>query len=766
MTTSQQDLLTDLNPVQKEAVLATEGPVLIVAGAGSGKTRVITYRVAHLLRQGVRPRQILAITFTNKAAAEMRERIRHLVGSSIAEDMWIMTFHSSCARILRFDAEAMEAPWGFGRNFTIYDEQDAERVISNVLKELNLDLKRWPARQMKHAISQAKNVLVDAAELHRVAESYPERMVAQVYDLYERRLREANALDFDDLLMRCVRLFETKPDILAKWQERFRYIVIDEYQDTNHAQYRFASLLAAKYRNLCVVGDEDQSVYAFRGATIRNILEFERDYPDATVFKLEQNYRSTQSILDAANALIRNNTQRKDKKLFTDRGTGAKVVRYQADDEHDEAHFVAGEINRLTTRGEDLGGVSGGAAAEWSEAGERLAPLTGTDIAIFYRTNAQSRVLEEIFLRYGIPYRVVGGLRFYERKEVRDALAYLRAAHNPADRVSVVRAAGSPKRGVGEVTIEKIEAFARASDVPIADAFERADEIQGLTGRARSGVHELSRILKLIRERDAAEAPLSDVIRTATEDSGLIAMFEAEDTVESESRIENLQELTTVAEEFESARKDEGAPSRLADFLERTSLISEVDLLAVTDEVVTMMTLHNAKGLEYPVVFLTGMEEGVFPHIKSINNPDQLEEERRLAYVGITRAQSLLYLTHAWSRSLWGGTNYNPTSRFIGEIPTELIDVLREAEAPRARKWVDYDQSRGRPRPGPSAASGGAERTIVRVAPGDRVHHEAFGAGRVVEVKGTGADTEVTVHFDDEGTKRLVLAYANLTKAG
>ena len=734
MTTSTEDLLADLNPVQKEAVLATEGPVLIVAGAGSGKTRVITYRVAHLLRKGVRPRQILAITFTNKAAAEMRERIRHLVGSSIAEDMWISTFHSSCARVLRYDAEHL----GFGRNFTIYDEQDAERVISNVLKELNLDLKKWPARQMKHAISQAKNVLVDAAELHRVAQSYPERMVAQIYELYERRLREANALDFDDLLMRCVQLFETKPELLAKWQERFRYIVIDEYQDTNHAQYRFASLLAAKYRNLCVVGDEDQSVYAFRGATIRNILEFERDYPDATVFKLEQNYRSTQSILDAANALIRNNTQRKDKKLFTDRGTGAKVVRYQADDEHDEAHFVSGEINRLTTH-------------------ENIA---GNEIAIFYRTNAQSRVLEEIFLRYGIPYRVVGGLRFYERKEVRDALAYLRAAHNPADRVSVVRAAQAPKRGVGEGTIEKVEAFARANDLALADAFERADEIQGITGRARSGVHDLARILKLIRERDAAEAALSDVIRTATEDSGLIAMFEAEDTIESESRVENLQELITVAEEFESARKDEGAPGRLADFLERTSLISEVDLLADTDEVVTMMTLHNAKGLEYPVVFLTGMEEGVFPHIRSLNEPDQLEEERRLAYVGITRAQSLLYLTHAWSRSLWGGTNYNPTSRFIGEIPTELIDVLREAEAPRARKWVDYDQSRGRPRPVQT------ERTIVRVAPGDRVHHEAFGAGRVVEVKGSGADTEVTVNFDDEGTKRLVLAYANLTKAG
>jgi DNA helicase-2/ATP-dependent DNA helicase PcrA len=730
-----QELLADLNPVQKDAVLATDGPVLIVAGAGSGKTRVITYRVAHLLRSGVRPRQVLAITFTNKAASEMRERIRHLVGSSIAEDMWIMTFHSACARILRFEAEAHGIGLGFGKNFTIYDEQDAERVISNILKELNLDPRKWTPRSLKHAISSAKNVCVDASELHRVAQSYPERMAAQVYDLYERRLREANALDFDDLLMRAVSLFETKPEVRAKWQERFRYIVIDEYQDTNHAQYRFASLLAEKYRNLCVVGDEDQSVYAFRGATIRNILEFERDYPDAKVFKLEQNYRSTQVILDAANAVISNNTQRKEKKLFTDRGEGAKVLRYQADDEHDEAHFVAGEINRLTSH----------------------EGYSGSEVAVFYRTNAQSRVLEEIFLRYGIPYRVVGGLKFYDRREVRDALAYLRAAHNPADRISLVRAAGSPKRGVGDGTVDKLDTLASKQGITMAEAFARADEIQGLTGRSRAGCFELARILRLIRERDAAGVPLADVIRSATEDSGLIASFEAEDTIEAASRVENLQELTGVAEEFEEGRKNEGAPARLADFLERTSLISEVDLMAEAEEVVTLMTLHNAKGLEFPVVFLTGLEEGVFPHVRSISDPDQLEEERRLAYVGITRAQNLLYLTHAWSRSLWGGTNYNPASRFVGEIPDHLVEVLREAEKPRERRWNDAGRAN---RPAP------IERTVIRVAPGDRVFHEAFGAGKVVEVSGSGSDTEVTVRFDDEGDKRLVLAYANLTKAG
>jgi DNA helicase II / ATP-dependent DNA helicase PcrA len=731
---AESDLLTGLNPVQREAVLATEGPVLIVAGAGSGKTRVITHRVAHLLRSGVRPRQVLAITFTNKAAAEMRDRIRGLVGSSIAEDMWIMTFHSSCARILRYDGEHI----GLGRNFTIYDEQDAERVISQVTKELNLDSKKWPSRSFKHAISQAKNVCVGSAELASVAGSYPERIAAQVYGLYEKRLAEANAVDFDDLLMRTVQLFERNPDVLTKWQERFRYIVIDEYQDTNHAQYRVASLLAAKYRNLCVVGDEDQSVYAFRGATIRNILEFERDYPDAQVFKLEQNYRSTQMILDAANAVIRNNSQRKDKKLFTAGESGAKVLRYQADDEHDEAHFIAGEINRLA-REEDR---------------------KGSEIAVFYRTNAQSRVLEEVFLRFGIPYRVVGGLKFYDRREIRDALAYLRAAHNPADRISLLRAAGSPKRGVGEGTVDRLLQWATERGITLADAFERADEVTGLTRPAKAGAADVARILRTIRERDAAGAPLADVMRAATEESGLIATFESEGTIEAESRVENLQELAGVAEEFEEQRTQEGAPARLADFLERTSLIAEVDLLddeaAEEGGVVTMMTLHNAKGLEFPVVFLTGLEEGVFPHIRSISDPDQLEEERRLAYVGITRAQTVLYLTHAWARSLWGGTNYNPASRFIGEIPDDLVEVLREAEKPKERRW-SWD--------GPRPPKREPERSVIRVSPGDRVFHEAFGAGKVVSVTGSGSDAEVTVNFDDEGTKRLALAYANLTKA-
>jgi DNA helicase-2/ATP-dependent DNA helicase PcrA len=725
-------LVADLNPVQRDAVLQTEGPVLIVAGAGSGKTRVITYRVAHLIRSGVRPRQILAITFTNKAANEMRERIKGLVGSSVADDMWIMTFHSACARILRYDAEHL----GFGRNFTIYDEQDAERVISGVLKEIDVDPRRWTPRSLKHAISQAKNVCVTAGQLTEFASTYPEKMAARVYTLYQARLAEANALDFDDLLMRTVELFEKHPTVLERWQNRFRYIVIDEYQDTNHAQYRMVNLLGAKYRNVCVVGDEDQSVYAFRGATIRNILEFERDFPDAKVFMLEQNYRSTQTILDAANAVIRNNAQRKAKRLFTQKGEGTKVIRYHADDEHDEAHFVASEIARITGDGADP-------------------RFSGNEIAVFYRTNAQSRVLEEVFLRYGIAYRVVGGLKFYERREVRDAIAYLRAAWNPADRVSVIRAAGSPKRGVGEGTIEKVAAWASANDVPIAEAFARADAIPGLTARARAGASDLARVLRLVREKDEAGVPLADVVRTAFEESGLLASFEGEKTVEAESRAENLRELAGVADEFEKGQQAEGAPARLADFLERTSLISEVDLMAETEEVVTLMTLHNAKGLEFPVVFLTGLEEGVFPHIRSIDDPAQLEEERRLAYVGITRAQSLLYLTHAWSRSLWGGTSYNPQSRFISEIPEDLVHVLREASNPRTRGWANDRVRQRRIQP---------EGTVINVRRGDRVFHEAFGSGEVVEVVGEGVDAEVVVNFDDEGTKRLMLAYANLTQ--
>jgi DNA helicase-2/ATP-dependent DNA helicase PcrA len=743
MSTAIDELVAGLNPVQAQAVLAPDGPILIVAGAGSGKTRVITNRVARLLRTGVPPHRVLAITFTNKAAGEMRERIGHLVGTSIARDMWIMTFHASCARILRIEAERI----GLRGNFTIYDDGDQQRVLSQCLKELNVDPRRFTPRQIAVALGFARSECVDARTYLERSTTWPERQIAAVYAMYVERLRTANALDFDDLIMQCVRVFEQSPEALNKWQDRFHHIVVDEYQDTNHAQYRFVSLLAAKRRNLCVVGDEDQSVYAFRGASIRNILEFERDYPDARVFKLEQNYRSTQTILGAANAVIRNNLQRKEKRLFTDRGPGRSVTRYQAEDEHDEAHFVASEIARLTSKE----GVS------------------GRGIAVFYRTNAQSRVLEEVFFRYGIPYRVVGGLKFYERKEVRDAIAYLRAAHNPADRVSIERAVAAPRRGVGEGSLAKLRSWASAEGVPLAEALGRADEVPGMMARARNGCRELARVITLIRARDAAGAPLAEVVKTAIEESGYLAELQADKTIESQGRVENLQELVGVAAEF--ASRDEGA--RLAEFLERTSLISEVDLMAEADEVVTLMTLHNAKGLEFPVVFLTGLEEGVFPHMRSLESPDALEEERRLAYVGITRAQQRLYLCHAWARSLWGGTNYNPVSRFIGEIPHELVEVLGDTRRPRDRGWESRRHDRDpppRPREGwrRQRATDEWERdeepVLVNVMPGDEVHHEAFGTGKVLDVKGAGADAEVTVRFE-EGTKKLLVAYANLTKA-
>jgi len=733
VTTLHEDLLSGLNPVQREAVLATEGPVLIIAGAGSGKTRVITHRVAYLLRQGISPRNVLAITFTNKAAGEMRERIQHLVGGAVAKDMWIMTFHAACARILRMEAERA----GYGKNFTIYDDGDSQRVIAGVLKELDIDPRRWTPRSMANAISGAKNQLVPPEKYEQLAHAFPEKVASKVYAGYDAALRRANAMDFDDLLTRTVELFEAHPEALRRWQNRFRYVVIDEYQDTNHAQYRIVSLLAQASRNLCVVGDEDQSVYRFRGATIRNILEFERDWPDARIFKLEQNYRSTQTILDAANELIGNNSQRKPKRLFTERGTGSGIVVFQAEDEHEEAHFVAGEISQLTSSG-----------------------VPGSEIAVFYRTNAQSRMLEETFFRYGIPYRVVGGQKFYDRREIRDAIAYLRAAHNPADRVSVVRAAGVPKRGIGDGSIAKLESFATSQGISLGEAIERAGEVPGLPGRARNGCLDLAVVLRLIRQRDADGLPLADVVRTAWEDSGMLDELKASSDVSDEGRIENLGELAGVAEEFSS--RDDVGEGRLADFLERTSLISEVDVLADASELVTLMTLHNAKGLEFPVVFLTGLEEGVFPHIRSLDDPEDLEEERRLAYVGITRAQDRLYLTHAWSRSLWGGTNYNPVSRFLGEIPESLVETRGKAPRPRDRVHTWGSSPKAFSRPAAKEPSG----YVVAVSPGDRVWHEAFGEGHVLEVKGAGTDAEVTVHFSDEGTKRLLLAYANLTKAG
>lgn len=740
-----ETILDGLNPAQREAVEATEGPVLVIAGAGSGKTRVITHRVALLIDKKVHPRNILSITFTNKAAAEMRERIETLVGRGVASGMWIMTFHACCARMLRHDPEAAE----IGRNFTIYDDSDSVRVVSRALKDLEIDPRRFTPRQVRNVISSAKNACVTARNYSEVASGYLERTVADVYLSYERTLKQNNALDFDDLLMKTVQMLERNIEARQRWQRRFQYVVVDEYQDTNHVQYRMVSLLSEPENNLCVVGDEDQSVYAFRGATIRNILEFERDYPSARVIKLERNYRSTQTVLDAANAVIANNLSRKEKSLFTELGQGDRITRYQAIDEHDEASWVAGEINRLLRE-----------------------TARGVEIAVFYRTNSQSRVLEEAFFKSGIGYRVVGGLRFWERKEIKDALAWLRAAMNPSDRISVLRALGSPKRGVGEGSMAKLEIFAATRALNLVEAAAQADAITSLTGKARNGLMEFSRLINLIQKRNEdLDVRLSDVVRTAFDDSGMIDELKASDLPTDESKIENLLELAGVADEF-ATRPDSGE-GRLEEFLERAALIAETDVLIDPAETVTLMTLHNAKGLEFGYVFVTGMEEGVFPHSRSLDDPQELEEERRLAYVGITRAMRKLYVSHAWSRSLWGGANYNPVSRFISEIPEELMEVTgHEKVKPRDRgfDWGSSSPSGGfgagrgfQPRQKSRNADG--DTTVVAVKIGDKVMHEAFGVGEVIEISGAGSDAEITVNFEDEGARRLMAAYANLSKA-
>jgi DNA helicase-2/ATP-dependent DNA helicase PcrA len=724
---SDQALLDALNPIQREAVLHTDGPVLIIAGAGSGKTRALTHRIAYLIdEQGVAPGQILAITFTNKAAREMAERVEGLMGTRISKGMWILTFHSACARILRREHSHLGLP----SSFSIYDTGDTERLIGTVLRDLGVDPKRFAPKAMAGSIGKAKDHLVSVSEFAGQASNFYEKTVADVYEGYERKLKAAGALDFDDLIVQTVRLFQDHGEVLEHYQERFRYILIDEYQDTNRAQYHLVNMLAAKYRNICVVGDADQGVYSWRGATIQNLLDFERDYPDAQVFLMEQNYRSTQSILSIANALIEQNVQRKPKSLWTETAGGELAVRYRADNEHEEALFVAEEIERLV-----------------SDEGHRY-----RDVAVFYRTNAQSRVLEDIFMRAGIAYRVVGGVRFYERREVRDALAYLRLLVNPQDLMSARRVINTPKRGIGDATVAALEEFATQEGIPFLEAARRADEISVLASRARGAVAGFVGIMDRLDDMYRAGAAASRMVEAVAEESGYIAELEAERTVDAEGRIENLRELGGVAGEFE-ARFPEGS---LADFLEQVALVTEQDEYDEEASTVTLMTLHNAKGLEFPVVFIVGLEDGIFPHYRSMADSAHLEEERRLAYVGITRARERLYLCHAWSRTLWGSTNYNPPSRFLSEIPG---DLLREIES-------DGSSERLRGRVGVSVAGGGVRREPPSVGPGDTVLHDRWGEGVVVSVSGAGSDAEATVAFEDEGEKRLLLAYAPLRRVG
>ncbi len=724
---SESPLFASLNPVQREAVAVTDGPVLVIAGAGSGKTRVLTFRIAHLVRDlHVSPYEILAITFTNKAAGEMKERVQDLIGR-VTYDMWVSTFHSACVRILRQEIHRL----GYRPSFSIYDDGDSTRLVTMCIKDLDLDSKHFPPRQIKAAISKAKNELVDYETFAMQDSGYYHERVADIYRLYQQRLVEASAVDFDDILKLTVEVFQAFPEVLERWQSRFGYILVDEYQDTNRAQYLLVKMLGARHRNICVVGDSDQSIYAFRGADMRNILLFEKDYPDARVILLEQNYRSTQTILDAANAVITNNVARKPKRLWTDEGAGDKIVVFEAEDEHEEAAYIAEEIARLQ---------DGGAALH--------------DIAVFYRTNAQSRVIEELFVRFGVTYQVVGGLKYYDRREVKDALAYLRSVVNPDDQVALKRIINMPKRSIGDTTIAHLDRFAEASGIGFMDALRQAEEIDALTPRARKAILEFVGLIDVLATKavDGPRAALEAVLA----DTGYLDMIRAERSVEAMGREENLKELLSAAAEFEELGPASMGPKewsvldgmgKLQLFLESISLVTDVDTVDPASAV-TLMTLHNAKGLEYQTVFLTGLEDGVFPHVRSLGNPQELEEERRLCYVGITRARKRLYLTRAWSRNLWGQNNYNGPSRFLREIPDHLV-----VEAGRRRRSASLEARRPR-----STVSG------IDVQVGDRVHHSHWGEGVVREVAGAGERAEAVVTFERHGTKRLLLAWAPLEK--
>ncbi|MEN8234228.1 MAG: DNA helicase PcrA [Actinomycetota bacterium] len=721
-------LLSTLNPAQRHAVAATDGPVLVVAGAGSGKTRVLTYRIAYLIRElGVSPYSILAITFTNKAANEMKERVTELVGP-VADGMWVSTFHSACVRILRREAPRL----GYRSSFSIYDDADSVRLITMCIRDLDLDPKRFPPKAIRAAISNAKNELIDYETFTGNGEGYYHEKVADVYRLYQQRLVEASAVDFDDILMLTVDIFRAFPDVLAHYQERFRYILVDEYQDTNHAQYVLVSLLAAKQRNVFVVGDADQSVYAFRGADMRNILDFEKDYDDATVVLLEQNYRSTQTVLDAANAVISQNESRKPKRLWTDEGAGDPIVTYEAKDEQDEAAFIADRIRALEDEGNRL-----------------------SDVAVFYRTNAQSRVIEEVFVRYGIPYQVVGGLKYYDRREVKDALAYLRSVVNPDDQVALKRIINVPKRAIGDTSVAHVDRFAEAEGIGFLAALRRVDENVRLTARAQRSIEEFVALMDHLRER-ADDGPAA-AIDAVLGETGYLDMIRSDRTIESMGREENLKELASAVAEFEEVGpasigqadwNELDAIAKLEMFLEAISLVADIDSYEDRDQV-TLMTLHNAKGLEFPTVFVTGMEDGIFPHMRSLGDRKELEEERRLCYVGITRAEQRLFLTRAWSRNLWGQSQYNGPSRFLGEIPGHLIESVK-----RRRQPARVEATK------PKATVDGAE-----ISAGDRVRHSHWGDGIVVEVVGRGESAEAVVAFDGKGEKRLLLAWAPLEKA-
>ena len=740
-----QKLLDGLNPQQRDAVIHEGAPLLVVAGAGSGKTRVLTRRIAYLLAErAVAPFEVLAITFTNKAAAEMKERVSELVGPR-AQSMWVSTFHSACVRILRQEANRL----GYTNSFTIYDSSDSVRLLTLIIRDMNLDPKQYAPRAVHAMISAAKNELMGPADYVQKTTNHFEEVIAEIFALYQKRLGSANAMDFYDLIGKTVELFQRFPEARSRYRSRFKHILVDEYQDTNHAQYILIRELVGvvgegfPIAELCVVGDADQSIYAFRGANIRNILQFEEDYPSARTIMLEQNYRSTQNILTAANAVISNNEGRKDKNLWSEEGKGEIITGYVAESEHDEADFVVGEIGRL--RSDALSNPG--------------------DTAIFYRTNAQSRLFEEIFLRAAIPYKVVGGVRFYERKEVKDFLAYLRVLVNPEDEVSLRRIINTPKRGIGDRALDTIDAHAKAEDISFWRALCTASSAADVPSRSLASVNEFVHLIQSLQTLVEAQTKPSIIAQAVLEQSGLLAELVDSHDPQDEGRVENLEELVAVATEYEESEVEEGEEISLIGFLEDVSLVADSDQIPDGEDhggVVTMMTLHTAKGLEFPTVFLTGMEEGIFPHSRTLGDKAEIEEERRLAYVGLTRARKRLYVSRAEYRSSWGAPTYNPPSRFLSEIPDEVI-AWNESSSDGGNVNSSLKPSRTFGPP-PRATGKKVSATAIVLTPGDRVSHDTFGLGKVVAISGEGDRAEATIDFGSVGEKRLLLRYAPVEK--
>ncbi|PQF05449.1 DNA helicase PcrA [Enterococcus faecium] len=743
---SKAELLNGMNPRQKEAVLHTDGPLLLMAGAGSGKTRVLTHRIAYLIEEKeVNPWNILAITFTNKAAKEMKERVNAILASG-GEDVWVSTFHSMCVRILRRDVDFI----GYNRNFTIIDSSEQLTLMKRILKELNIDPKKYDPRSILGTISQAKNSLQTPQDFAKMQGSYYEEIAAKCYAAYQKELQYNQCMDFDDLIMNTIRLFEEHPDSLTYYQNKFHYIHVDEYQDTNHAQYTLVNLLAGRFRNLCVVGDADQSIYGWRGADMQNILDFEKDYPDATVILLEQNYRSTKNILSAANQVIENNSNRKPKNLWTENKEGNKITYYRADNERDETRFIVDRMQEeIRSNHRNYG-----------------------DFAILYRTNAQSRVMEETMLKANIPYKMVGGHKFYDRKEIKDILAYLNVLANPQDSISFERIVNSPKRGIGPGSIEKLRSFASLHEWPLLEAAQNVD-LANIGGKAGQQLGAFGEMIQEVTQM-IPYLTVTELTKEVLDRSGYLEDLKIQNTLEAQARIENLEEFLTVTQEFDKQfeqqnEEDADAPEeKLTVFLNDLALVSDIDNLEEDASQVTLMTLHAAKGLEFPVVFLIGLEEGVFPLSRALMEESELEEERRLAYVGITRAEEALYLTNAFSRTLYGRTQYNRPSRFVEEIDQELLEIEGMRPTPKktpvfVKKTAAYSYKQPETAVVSSKSATGGEKNSWK--PGDKVKHKKWGLGTVVRVSGTSKDLELDVAFPSQGVKRLLAAFAPIEKA-